>query len=103
MYTSLCNRRLSVPAAGQHKISFVPSLVGPFLEMTLVPDPELRAMTIPLFFDMMQCEFYSPVLPGTQYNDTKRQASASKCNFREVGQCVAIYFILACDELHIEW
>ncbi|XP_037077483.1 dedicator of cytokinesis protein 1-like, partial [Pollicipes pollicipes] len=68
---------------GQHKISFVPSLVGPFLEMTLVPDPELRAMTIPLFFDMMQCEFYAPVRPDAQYNDTKRQTVASKCNFKE--------------------
>ncbi|XP_043216564.1 dedicator of cytokinesis protein 1-like isoform X2 [Amphibalanus amphitrite] len=68
---------------GQHKIAFVPALVGPFLEMTLVPDPELRGMTIPLFFDMMQCEFYSPIKPGSQYNDTKRQASASKCNFNE--------------------
>ena len=65
----------------------MPSLVGPFLEMTLVPDPELRAMTIPLFFDMMQCEFYSPAMPGTLYNDTKRQASASKCNFKQVWLC----------------
>ena len=61
----------------------MPALVGPFLEMTLVPDPELRAMTIPLFFDMMQCEFYSPVQNSSQFNDTKRQA-ASKCNFKEV-------------------
>ncbi|CAM1325956.1 DOCK2 (predicted), partial [Pycnogonum litorale] len=44
---------------GQHKIHFVPGMVGPFLEMTLIPEIELRKATIPIFFDMMQCEFYS--------------------------------------------
>lgn len=32
-------------------------MVGPILEVTLVPEPELRKATIPIFFDMMQCEF----------------------------------------------
>ncbi|GAB6025462.1 Dedicator of cytokinesis protein 5 [Chamberlinius hualienensis] len=45
---------------GQNKIHFVPGLVGLFLEMTLVPELELRKSTIPIFFDMMQCEFRSP-------------------------------------------
>ena len=45
---------------GQYKIQFVPSMVGPFLEMTLIPEIELRKATMPIFFDMMQCEFYSP-------------------------------------------
>ncbi|XP_039295839.1 dedicator of cytokinesis protein 1 [Nilaparvata lugens] len=45
---------------GQHKKKFLPCLVGPFLEMTLIPENELRKATIPIFFDMMQCEFYSP-------------------------------------------
>ena len=44
---------------GQHKIKFIPSMVGHFLEMTLIPDIDLRTATIPIFFDMMQCEFYS--------------------------------------------
>ncbi len=39
---------------GQHKIRFIPSMVGSFLEMTLVPDIDLRNATIPIFFDMMQ-------------------------------------------------
>ena len=34
-------------------------MVGPFLEMTLIPETELRKATIPIFFDMMQCEYYS--------------------------------------------
>ncbi|XP_029459966.1 dedicator of cytokinesis protein 5 isoform X2 [Rhinatrema bivittatum] len=42
---------------GLHKIKFIPSMVGPILEVTLVPEPELRKQTIPIFFDMMQCEF----------------------------------------------
>lgn len=34
-------------------------MVGPFLQMTMIPDVELRKATIPIFFDMMQCEYYS--------------------------------------------
>ncbi|KAJ6658653.1 hypothetical protein lerEdw1_019813 [Lerista edwardsae] len=41
---------------GPHKIKFIPSMVGPILEVTLTPEPELRKATIPIFFDMMQCE-----------------------------------------------
>eukprot|EP00070_Physeter_catodon_P030859 XP_028337753.1 dedicator of cytokinesis protein 1-like [Physeter catodon] len=44
---------------GQHKIKFIPEMVGPVLEMTLIPETELRKATIPIFFDMMQCEFHS--------------------------------------------
>ncbi|TRY99585.1 hypothetical protein DNTS_033289 [Danionella cerebrum] len=43
--------------AGPHKIKFIPEMVGPILEMTLVPEIELRKATIPIFFDMMQCEY----------------------------------------------
>lgn len=32
-------------------------MVGPFLEMTLIPEAELRKATIPLFFDLLQCEY----------------------------------------------
>ncbi|XP_033920545.1 dedicator of cytokinesis protein 2-like [Melopsittacus undulatus] len=42
---------------GRHKIEFIPDMVGPILEMTLVPEPELRKATIPIFFDMMLCEY----------------------------------------------
>ncbi|XP_069061938.1 dedicator of cytokinesis protein 2-like [Pleurodeles waltl] len=42
---------------GQHKIEFIPSMVGPILEMTLVPEVELRKSTIPIFFDMMLVEY----------------------------------------------
>ncbi|NWR93565.1 DOCK2 protein, partial [Furnarius figulus] len=41
---------------GHRKIEFIPGMVGPILEMTLVPEPELRRSTIPIFFDMMLCE-----------------------------------------------
>ena len=44
--------------SGPHKIKFIPEMVGPILEMTLVPEIELRKATIPIFFDMMQCEFH---------------------------------------------
>ncbi|KAG6920688.1 dedicator of cytokinesis 1, partial [Chelydra serpentina] len=42
---------------GHHKIRFIPGMVGPILEMTLVPELELRKSTIPIFFDMMLCEY----------------------------------------------
>ncbi|XP_022091656.1 dedicator of cytokinesis protein 1-like isoform X3 [Acanthaster planci] len=41
---------------GKNKIRFIPEMVGPFLEVTLVPETELRKATLPIFFDMMQCE-----------------------------------------------
>ncbi|NWV36779.1 DOCK2 protein, partial [Grantiella picta] len=41
---------------GRRKIEFIPGMVGPILEMTLVPELELRSSTIPIFFDMMLCE-----------------------------------------------
>lgn len=48
---------LSLPVLpGQRKIEFIPGMVGPILEMTLVPELELRKSTIPIFFDMMLCE-----------------------------------------------
>jgi hypothetical protein len=31
-------------------------MVSPILEVTLVPETELRKATLPIFFDMMQCE-----------------------------------------------
>jgi len=42
---------------GRHKKLFIPGLIGPFLEVTLIPKEELRKSTIPIFFDMMQVEF----------------------------------------------
>lgn len=53
---SFCNILLTV-ISGPHKIKFIPSMVGPILEVTLTPEVELRKATIPIFFDMMQCEF----------------------------------------------
>jgi len=39
------------------RIRFVPTMVGPFLDMAFVPQQEVRKSTIPIFFDMMHCEF----------------------------------------------
>ncbi|KAL6458640.1 hypothetical protein MHYP_G00321120 [Metynnis hypsauchen] len=43
---------------GPHKMKFIPAMVGPILKVTLVPEPDLRKATIPIFFDMMQCEHH---------------------------------------------
>lgn len=68
---------------GQYKRQFVPSLVGSVLEMTLIPEPELRRATIPIFFDMMQCEFYSSKYELESFGDTKRDSSHIKANFND--------------------
>ena len=47
---------LMFPMLGEHKLHFIPSMVGPFLEVTLVPELELRKATLHIFFDMMECE-----------------------------------------------
>ncbi|KAJ8709629.1 hypothetical protein PYW08_009633 [Mythimna loreyi] len=47
-----------------HKRSFIPCLVGPFLEVSFLRDQEVRNTTIPLFFDMMQTEYSHSVLHG---------------------------------------
>lgn len=41
---------------GANRRHFIPSLIGPFLKVTLVPEEELRKATIPIFFDMMESE-----------------------------------------------
>lgn len=41
---------------GERKLDFIPGMVGPFLEVTLVPESELRKATLHIFFDMMECE-----------------------------------------------
>ncbi|KJH46364.1 hypothetical protein DICVIV_07574 [Dictyocaulus viviparus] len=41
------------------KMTYIPRLVGAFLKVALVEDDETREATIPIFFDMMQCEFHS--------------------------------------------
>ncbi|XP_030630565.1 dedicator of cytokinesis protein 5 [Chanos chanos] len=46
----------------QHKMKFIPDMVGPILEATLVPEPELRKALIPIFFDMMQCEQHTSTI-----------------------------------------
>ncbi|TRY71348.1 hypothetical protein DNTS_021185 [Danionella cerebrum] len=40
----------------EHKLNFIPAMIGPFLEVTLVPQPDLRNVMIPIFHDMMDWE-----------------------------------------------
>lgn len=41
---------------GEHKVHFIQSMVGPFLEVTLVPELELRKATLHIFYDMIETE-----------------------------------------------
>lgn len=68
---------------GDYKPHFVPQLVESILEMSLIPEVELRKATIPIFFDMMQCEYNSSKYMLESYGDTKRNNSHCKGNFNE--------------------
>lgn len=68
---------------GEHKPAFVLELVGPVVEMSLIPERELRKATIPIFFDMMQCEWFSSRLVPGSYGDTKRSTAHAKGSFEE--------------------
>ncbi|XP_063896326.1 dedicator of cytokinesis protein 1 isoform X4 [Helicoverpa armigera] len=54
-----------------HKRSFIPCIVGPFLEVSFLRDEEVRNTTIPLFFDMMQTEFSHSMLNGESESPLK--------------------------------
>uniref|UniRef100_A0A672P4N1 Dedicator of cytokinesis 4 n=1 Tax=Sinocyclocheilus grahami TaxID=75366 RepID=A0A672P4N1_SINGR len=41
---------------GDYKLNLIPTLIGPFMEVTLVPQMDLRNVLIPVFHDMMDCE-----------------------------------------------
>ncbi|XP_023175587.2 dedicator of cytokinesis protein 1 isoform X3 [Drosophila hydei] len=68
---------------GKHKPKFVPQLVEPILEMSMIPETDLRRETIPIFFDMMQCEYYSSRFELESYGDTKQNNAHYKGNFSE--------------------
>lgn len=68
---------------GGRKILFVPALVGSILEMALIPDAELRkTAAIPIFFDMMQTEYFSSKYVAERFSD-KNDRDKSKYNFNE--------------------
>ncbi|KAL4711596.1 hypothetical protein ACJJTC_003613 [Scirpophaga incertulas] len=58
-------------ALGEYKRSFIPCLVGPFLEVSFLKDEEVRNATIPLFFDMMQTEYMHSVAVGESESHLK--------------------------------
>lgn len=68
---------------GEHKVLFVPQLVGSILEMSFIPERELQKATIPIFFDMMQCEYYTSKFINESYGDTKRNTAHIKGNFND--------------------
>lgn len=41
----------------EHKCHFIPDMIGPFLEMALIPDKDLRTIGLRIFFDMMESEY----------------------------------------------
>uniref|UniRef100_A0A8D8XE50 Dedicator of cytokinesis protein 1 n=1 Tax=Cacopsylla melanoneura TaxID=428564 RepID=A0A8D8XE50_9HEMI len=44
---------------GENRSFFIPNQVGMFLQASLIPETEVRDILIPIFFDMMVCEFHS--------------------------------------------
>lgn len=42
--------------AGRHKTHFVPVIIRPLLEVTFVPATELRRATLPILYDVLECQ-----------------------------------------------
>ncbi|RUS82675.1 hypothetical protein EGW08_009578, partial [Elysia chlorotica] len=42
---------------GPNKQHLMLDMIGPFLKVTMIPQAELRKVTIPIFFDIMECEY----------------------------------------------
>ena len=38
---------------GNHREHFIPTMIGPFLQLTLVPEEDVRKATLPIIGDMM--------------------------------------------------
>lgn len=77
-------------------------MVGPILEVTLVPEPELRKATIPIFFDMMQCEHnFSPGRTFETVKKNKTTVSQVQCFNREQKVLLAKYYILDVLNSHL--
>uniref|UniRef100_A0A8C2AWS1 Dedicator of cytokinesis 5 n=1 Tax=Cyprinus carpio TaxID=7962 RepID=A0A8C2AWS1_CYPCA len=83
---------------GQQKMKFIPAMVGPILEATLVPEPELRKATIPIFFDMMQCEHHF----STNHNFQKFENELITKLDQEVEGGRDIPLLLPCDNFYKE-
>ena len=41
---------------GEKKANFIPGLIGPYLEITLLKSRQLRTIALPVVVDMMSCE-----------------------------------------------
>lgn len=78
--TEICNMWYNL---GEHKPNFIMHMVGPLLEMSMLNEDELRRLTIPIFFDMMQCEFFSSKHLTEGYGDTKRNTSHIRGHFHD--------------------
>lgn len=44
---------------GDKKQQFIPNMVEPFMMVALIPIPEIHNTIIPLFFDMINCEYFN--------------------------------------------
>lgn len=53
----------------ERKLHFIPLMVGPFLEVTLVPENALQKETLTVFYDMIQCEQVSSYISLHGFND----------------------------------
>ena len=41
---------------GEKKANFIPALIGPYLQITLLKSRQLRTIALPVVVDMMSCE-----------------------------------------------
>lgn len=60
------------------KADFIPSLVGPLLLVTLIPQSDVRQLTIPIFLDMIITGLYYKPKPDEIQNGHSKVSVHSK-------------------------
>lgn len=88
-FCKYCGYTICVSVSGQNKICFIPGMVGPILEMTLIPEVELRKATIPIFFDMMLCEYQ-------RTGEFKKVSKNTLCENSLKGDVVGFFLVNIC-------
>jgi len=54
---SNCRLQLAYIVSGTNQQAFIPSMIGPFLEVALLPEAELRTTLLEVLNDMLTCNF----------------------------------------------
>ena len=69
----------------EHKVSLVPNVADKFVQMSLIPETELRKITIPIFFDMLMSDHTSDVHSTSNSSYENNLGECDSCTPRPIG------------------